>query len=184
MAQSLDFIPGKFFLTSSLEANYGIIGTIWSPTRKTMPSMLKKLTQKYTPLERAVKWLLTGHPLWIVQLVPVELYTENGETQLKDREKALADLKKYTGREETWLLRIIKKWGTCTPCYVWISRGLFHVEVKAETDPDTPGQIRFRSDTLLLSILKDPWAYAKALPIWLGLRFKAWRARTKPSNKA
>ena len=148
-----------------------------------MPSMLKKLSQKYTPVERALKWLLTGHPLWIVQMVPVELYAENGEAKLKDRTQALADLKQYTGREETWLLDIIKKWGTCTPCCVWIRRGLFHVEVIAETDPDTPGQIRFRSDTLLLSILKDPWAYAKALPIWFGLRFKAWWTGKHPSNE-
>ena len=85
-------------------------------------------------LGRSLRWLLSGHRFWVVRTLAIDLTVKEGKIMLAAPETAAAELEKLTGHSERWALQKIEEMAELTPCHVYVWRGPFHIEVKAETE--------------------------------------------------
>ena len=135
------------------------------------------LTKKW--LGRSLRWLLSGHRFWVVRTLAIDLEVKDNIIKITEPEKTAAALKALTGSSERWAMQKIEDLAIITPCHVYVWRGPFHIEVKAETEL---GHYGYEScaRTMLMEIICNPINFFRA--VWLYGRQKAGGKIEKPTK--
>ena len=120
------------------------------------------LTRKW--LGRGLRWLLSGHRFWVVRTLAIDLITQDDKIVIADRENVAATLQALTGHPERWALEKIEDLAVITPCNVFVWRGPFHIEVKAETELGYYGY-ESCTRTFLADIICNPVTFCRA--VWM-----------------
>ena len=125
-----------------------------------------------------LRTLLSGHRLWVVRTLSIDLVVKDNKIMLADPGGAGVALKKLTGREQRWALRKIEENAELTPCHVYVWRSPFHITVKAETELGHYGY-ESAERTLLMEIICHPINFCRALWICGKNKWGGKAAKTK-----